>query len=76
MRLGRSEEAVALLSALLELGDRHGAVHAGGAHRLLGLMAEERGEPEAAEEHYVQALALLERSGATGDLADLSPAAR
>ncbi|WP_412075311.1 tetratricopeptide repeat protein [Streptomyces xanthophaeus] len=70
-RLGRYEEAAALLSALLELGDRHGAVHAGGAHRLLGLMAEERGETESAEEHYVQALALLERSGATGDLADL-----
>ncbi|MFJ4775923.1 tetratricopeptide repeat protein [Streptomyces sp. NPDC088762] len=73
-RLGRYGEAAELLSALLapgDLGDSHGAVHAGGAHRLLGLMAEERGEPEAAEEHYVQALALLERSGATGDLADL-----
>ncbi|MGZ9935604.1 tetratricopeptide repeat protein [Streptomyces sp. NC-S4] len=70
-RRGRYEEAAGLLSALLELGDSHGAVHAGGAHRLLGLMAEERGEPEAAEEHYVQALALLERSGASGDLADL-----
>ncbi|MCX4808229.1 helix-turn-helix transcriptional regulator [Streptomyces sp. NBC_01214] len=70
-QLGRYEEAAGLLSALLELGDSHGAVHAGGAHRLLGLMAEERGEPEAAEEHYVQALALLERSGASGDLADL-----
>ncbi|MFB6617074.1 tetratricopeptide repeat protein [Streptomyces sp. NPDC085524] len=70
-RLGRYEEAAGLLSALLELGERHGAVHAGGAHRLLGLMAEERGETDAAERHYVQALALLERSGATGDLADL-----
>lgn len=70
-RLGRPEEAALLLSELLDLGHSHGAVHAGGAHRLLGLMAEERGEPEAAEEHYVQALALLERSGATGDLADL-----
>ncbi|MFD9406358.1 tetratricopeptide repeat protein [Streptomyces sp. NPDC059989] len=73
-RLGRYGEAAELLSALLDpgdLGDSHGAVHAGGAHRLLGLMAEERGEPESAEEHYVQALALLERSGATGDLADL-----
>ncbi|MFE2125438.1 tetratricopeptide repeat protein [Streptomyces amritsarensis] len=70
-RLGRHEEAAELLAALLELGTSHGAVHAGGAHRLLGLMAEERGEPESAEEHYVQALALLERSGATGDLADL-----
>ncbi|MEU9086959.1 helix-turn-helix transcriptional regulator [Streptomyces sp. NPDC048357] len=70
-QLGRYEEAAGLLSTLLDLGDRHGAVHAGGAHRLLGLMAEERGDTEAAEEHYVQALALLERSGATGDLADL-----
>ncbi|MFF1492129.1 tetratricopeptide repeat protein [Streptomyces sp. NPDC058304] len=70
-RLGRCEEATGLLSALLELGDSHGAVHAGGAHRLLGLMAEGRGETEAAEEHYVQALTLLERSGASGDLADL-----
>ncbi|MCY0959285.1 helix-turn-helix domain-containing protein [Streptomyces sp. H27-H5] len=70
-RLGRHDEAAGLLSAVLELGDSHGAVHAGGAHRLLGLIAEERGEVESAEEHYVQALALLERSGATGDLADL-----
>ncbi|MEU4359709.1 helix-turn-helix domain-containing protein [Streptomyces virginiae] len=70
-RLGRQEEAAGLLAALLDLGNSHGAVHAGGAHRLLGLMAEERGESESAEEHYVQALALLERSGATGDLADL-----
>ncbi|RPK33061.1 Tetratricopeptide repeat protein [Streptomyces sp. ADI91-18] len=70
-RLGRYEEAAGLLSVLLDLGERHGAVHAGGAHRLLGLIAEERGEPDLAEEHYVRALALLERSGATGDLADL-----
>ncbi|WP_438310062.1 helix-turn-helix domain-containing protein [Streptomyces sp. HUAS TT3] len=70
-RLGRGEEAAELLAGLLELGDSHGAVHAGGAHRLLGLMAEERGEAESAERHYVQALGLLERSGASGDLADL-----
>ncbi|MFI5828915.1 tetratricopeptide repeat protein [Streptomyces sp. NPDC051578] len=70
-RLGRHDEATGLLSALLELGEHHGAVHAGGAHRLLGLIAEERGDAEAAEEHYVRALALLERSGASGDLADL-----
>ncbi|MFE2878961.1 tetratricopeptide repeat protein [Streptomyces roseus] len=70
-RLGRCEEAAELLAGLLELGDSHGAVHAGGAHRLLGMMAEERGEAESAEEHYVQALTLLERSGAGGDLADL-----
>ncbi|MDI9883675.1 helix-turn-helix transcriptional regulator [Streptomyces sp. HNM0645] len=70
-RLGRLDEAAALLTELLELGDRHGAVHAGGAHRLLGLIAEERGDGDAAEEHYVLALGLLERSGASGDLADL-----
>ncbi|MEU0989509.1 helix-turn-helix transcriptional regulator [Streptomyces sp. NPDC005953] len=70
-RLGRHDEAAELVATLLELGDRHGAVHAGGAHRLLGLIAEERGDAEEAEEHYVVALALLERSGATGDLADL-----
>ncbi|MEU9790564.1 tetratricopeptide repeat protein [Streptomyces sparsogenes] len=49
----------------------HGAVHAGGAHRLLGLIAEERGDARTAEEHYRAALALLERTGAAGDLADL-----
>ncbi|MFG3477051.1 helix-turn-helix domain-containing protein [Streptomyces sp. NPDC047980] len=70
-RLGRLDEASELLTALLELGDRHGAVHAGGSHRLLGLIAEERGDADAAEEHYVLALGLLERSGASGDLADL-----
>ncbi|WP_405977257.1 tetratricopeptide repeat protein [Streptomyces sp. NBC_00158] len=70
-RLGRYEEAAELVSGLLEEGSGPGAVHAGGAHRLLGLIAEERGETEAAEEHYVRALALLERSGAGGDLADL-----
>ncbi|MEO3977591.1 tetratricopeptide repeat protein [Streptomyces sp. CAU 1734] len=70
-RLGRLEEAAGLATALLELDDRHGAVHAAGAHRLLGLVAEDRGDTESAEEQYVQALALLERSGASGDLADL-----
>lgn len=70
-RLGRFDEAAELVETLLELGDRHGAVHAGGAHRLLGLIAEEGGELEEAEEHYVLAMALLERSGASGDLADL-----
>ncbi|WP_413799833.1 helix-turn-helix domain-containing protein [Streptomyces iranensis] len=48
-----------------------GAVHAGGAHRLLGLIADEHGDAEAAEEHYCAALSLLERTGAAGDLADL-----
>ncbi len=53
------------------LGAGRGAVHAGGAHRLLGLIAEERGDTEDAEEHYCAALSLLERSSAAGDLADL-----
>ncbi|MET8178468.1 helix-turn-helix transcriptional regulator [Streptomyces sp. NPDC005336] len=48
-----------------------GAVHAGGAHRLLGLIADERGDAESAEEHYCAALSLLERTGAAGDMADL-----
>ncbi|MEV8525546.1 tetratricopeptide repeat protein [Streptomyces sp. NPDC052000] len=70
-RRGQHAQAMALLTPLTELGDQHGAVHAGGAHRLLGLIFEERGEPEQAEEHYVTALGLLERSGASGDVADL-----
>ncbi|MFF4318009.1 tetratricopeptide repeat protein [Streptomyces sp. NPDC001568] len=74
-RLGRYAEATDLVSALLEPSDGPvagpGGVHAGGAHRLLGLIAQERGLTEEAEEHYVRALALLERSGAGGDLADL-----
>ncbi|MFE7133254.1 tetratricopeptide repeat protein [Streptomyces sp. NPDC057638] len=70
-RQGRYDEAAEMLAALLDLDEAHGAVHAGGAHRLLGLIAEERQELETAEEHYVRALALLERSGASGDLADL-----
>jgi tetratricopeptide (TPR) repeat protein len=76
-RRGRRAEAATLLSRLLErgvttsLGDRRGAVHAAGAHRMLGLIAEDEGADERAEEHYVRALALLERSGAAGDLADL-----
>ncbi|MFH8612848.1 helix-turn-helix domain-containing protein [Streptomyces sp. NPDC018029] len=86
-RRGRAEEAEALLRPLLtadddeaggagtlgagSLGAGRGAVHAGGAHRLLGLIAEERGDTESAEEHYCAALSLLERSSAVGDLADL-----
>ncbi|WP_312866795.1 helix-turn-helix domain-containing protein [Streptomyces zagrosensis] len=54
-----------------QLNAERGAVHAGGAHRLLGLIAEERGDQEAAEAHYCAALYLLERTGAAGDLADL-----
>ncbi|WP_405020399.1 helix-turn-helix domain-containing protein [Kitasatospora sp. NBC_00070] len=70
-RRGRLQEAGLLLHALLDrLGPHRGAVHAAGAHRLLGLIAEEQGAPEA-EEHYVRALSLLEQTGAAGDLADL-----
>ncbi|MEU2873887.1 helix-turn-helix domain-containing protein [Streptomyces olivoreticuli] len=73
-RRGKTGEAERLLRPLLSpsaLGAERGAVHAGGAHRLLGLIAEERGETETAEEHYCSALSLLERTGAAGDLADL-----
>ncbi|MEE1796514.1 helix-turn-helix domain-containing protein [Streptomyces sp. BE308] len=71
-RQGRSREAQELLHRLLgELHPDRGSVHAGGAHRLLGLICEANGEREAAEEHYVTALALLERAGAAGDLADI-----
>ncbi|MFH8368587.1 helix-turn-helix domain-containing protein [Streptomyces sp. NPDC018031] len=59
------------LAERARLSAERGAVHAGGAHRLLGLIAEERGDREAAEEHYCAALSLLERTGAAGDLADL-----
>ncbi|EFL25259.1 putative regulatory protein, partial [Streptomyces himastatinicus ATCC 53653] len=44
---GTSQEAV-------ELTAERGAVHAGGAHRLLGLIADERGDAEGAEEHYAR----------------------
>lgn len=71
-RLGRAREAGELLRSLLgEIGPERGAVHAAGAHRLLGLIAQESGDQEGAEEHYVSALSLLERAGAAGDLADL-----
>ncbi|MFD7235623.1 helix-turn-helix domain-containing protein [Streptomyces syringium] len=73
-RRGKAAEAEELLRPLLApsaLGAERGAVHAGGAHRLLGLIAEERTDTEAAEEHYCAALSLLERTGAAGDLADL-----
>ncbi|MFV5991886.1 helix-turn-helix domain-containing protein [Streptomyces sp. NPDC056231] len=71
-RRGKADEAAALLRDLLGgLHPDRGAVHAGGAHRLLGLIAEESGDAEAAEEHYVTALSLLERAGAAGDLADI-----
>ncbi|MFG2194043.1 helix-turn-helix domain-containing protein [Streptomyces sp. NPDC048639] len=75
-RLGRRQEAAELLSGTLDtlgaaLGPERGAVHAAGAHRLLGMIAEESGAGEDAELHYCQALSLLEHSGAAGDLADI-----
>ncbi|GHA21825.1 transcriptional regulator [Streptomyces tauricus] len=71
-RRGKSEEAATLLHGVLgDLSSERGAVHSAGAHRLLGIIAEDARDTEAAEEHYVRALSLLERAGAAGDLADL-----
>ncbi|MXM64960.1 tetratricopeptide repeat protein [Streptomyces sp. HUCO-GS316] len=71
-RLGRSEEAAGLLRQVLsDLSPERGALHSAAAHRLLGIIAEDARDTEAAEEHYVRALSLLERAGAAGDLADL-----
>ncbi|MFI1963363.1 helix-turn-helix domain-containing protein [Streptomyces pathocidini] len=75
-RLERREEAACLLAGTLDalgagLGPERGAVHAAGAHRLLGIIAQEDGATEDAERHYCQALSLLEHSGAAGDLADI-----
>lgn len=71
-RRGKSEEAAELLQRVLgDLSPERGAIHAAGAHRLLGIIAEDARDTEAAEEHYVRALSLLERAGAAGDLADL-----
>ncbi|MFF1716576.1 tetratricopeptide repeat protein [Streptomyces sp. NPDC058268] len=80
-RRGDTGEAEALLRPLLAAGPEptevpalragRSAVHMGAAHRLLGLIAEECGDTEAAEEHYRAALPLLERAGAAGDVAGL-----
>ncbi|MEV6105873.1 helix-turn-helix domain-containing protein [Streptomyces sp. NPDC051940] len=71
-RRDKADEAEELLTSLLDPARQDfGAVHAAAAHRLLGLMAEDRGADETAEEHYVLALSLLENAGAAGDLADL-----
>jgi tetratricopeptide (TPR) repeat protein len=71
-RLGKSDEAAALLHGVLDdLSSERGAVHSAAAHRLLGIIAEDARRTEDAEEHYVRALSLLERAGAAGDLADL-----
>ncbi|MFF0161522.1 tetratricopeptide repeat protein [Streptomyces sp. NPDC005263] len=71
-RRGKSEEASALLHDVLsDLSPERGALHSAAAHRLLGIIAEDARDTDAAEEHYVRALSLLERAGAAGDLADL-----
>jgi tetratricopeptide (TPR) repeat protein len=71
-RRGKSGEAAKLLEGVLgDFSSERGAVHAAAAHRLLGIIAEDARDTEAAEEHYVRALSLLERAGAAGDLADL-----
>ncbi|MQY11682.1 hypothetical protein SRB5_18010 [Streptomyces sp. RB5] len=71
-RRGSTSEAAQLLQLLLDPArPGFGTVHAAGAHRLLGLIAEAAGDDDRAEEHYVNALALLETAGAAGDLADL-----
>ncbi|WP_406199818.1 helix-turn-helix domain-containing protein [Streptomyces sp. NBC_01017] len=71
-RRGKSDEAAALLHEVLsDLSPERGALHSAAAHRLLGIIAEDARDTEAAEEHYVRALSLLERAGAAGDLADL-----
>ncbi|MEY2245829.1 helix-turn-helix domain-containing protein [Streptomyces sp. BF23-18] len=71
-RRGKSDEADGLLRQVLgDLSSERGAIHAAAAHRLLGIIAEDTRDTEAAEEHYVRAMSLLERAGAAGDLADL-----
>ncbi|EYT80106.1 DNA-binding protein [Streptomyces sp. Tu 6176] len=71
-RRGKSGQAADLLRDVLgDLSSERGAMHAAAAHRLLGIIAEDARDTEAAEEHYVRALSLLERAGAAGDLADL-----
>ncbi|QTD95804.1 Tetratricopeptide repeat protein [Streptomyces cyanogenus] len=71
-RRGKSEEAAEVLCGVLgDFSSERGAVHAAAAHRLLGIIAEDTRDTQAAEEHCVRALSLLERAGAAGDLADL-----
>jgi transcriptional regulator with XRE-family HTH domain/Flp pilus assembly protein TadD len=68
----KSDEAATLLhNVLSDLSSERGALHSAAAHRLLGIIAEDARDTDAAEEHYVRALSLLERAGAAGDLADL-----
>ncbi|WP_405870927.1 MULTISPECIES: helix-turn-helix domain-containing protein [unclassified Streptomyces] len=71
-RRDKSDEAAALLHDVLsDLSPERGALHSAAAHRLLGIIADDARDTEAAEEHYVRAMSLLERAGAAGDLADL-----
>ena len=72
-RLGHADDAERLLNDLLSnLGPGHGAVHAAAAHRLLGLILEQRGQLTEAEHHYRTAIPLQEEADVTGDLADTS----
>jgi tetratricopeptide (TPR) repeat protein len=72
-RRGHDTDAEQLLRGLLQgLGPGRGAVHAAAAHRLLGLIHEERGKTAEAERHYRAAIPLQEEADVTGDLADTS----
>jgi tetratricopeptide (TPR) repeat protein len=72
-RRGHADDAEQLLTDLLaNLGPGHGAVHAAAAHRLLGLIQEERGRIAEAEDHYRAAIPLQEEADVSGDLADTS----
>ncbi len=70
-RRGKSEEARNCCTGYWTTSPRARRRALAGAHRLLGIIAEDGRDTEAAEEHYVRALSLLERAGAAGDLADL-----
>jgi len=51
---GKSDEAAALLQDVLsDLSSERGALHSAAAHRLLGIIAEDSRDTDAAEEHYV-----------------------
>jgi tetratricopeptide (TPR) repeat protein len=70
-RRGRNAAAAELLTAMLrELGSGRAAVHAAGAHQMLGSIREEAGDPGAAERHYRAALVLQRQAGAVGDQAE------
>ncbi|MCZ4101663.1 tetratricopeptide repeat protein [Streptomyces sp. So13.3] len=70
-RRGHDTDAEQLLLDLLKgLGPGRGAVHAAAAHRLLGLIHEERGDTGGAEQQYLAAIPLQEEADVIGDLAD------